>query len=70
MNSDEMFALAQRIAKHQAPAQVKLNPLAAKQQLVRLSMEKLLGASTERASRFVLSSADKRLLQSMGISCR
>ena len=42
------LALAERIAKHQAPGQVKLNPQAAKCQLIRLSLQKLLDSSEHR----------------------
>ena len=42
------LALAQRIAKHQAPGQpVKLNPDAARLELIRLALQKLLDASEE-----------------------
>jgi len=41
----DRLALAQRIAKHPAPVQVKVDPDAAKRQLIRLCLEKLLDAS-------------------------
>jgi len=44
---DARRALAQRIAKHQAPAQVKVDPQAAKRQLTRLSLQRLLDASED-----------------------
>ena len=41
--------LAKRIAKHQAPGQpVKLNPDAARLELIRLAMKKLLAAAEAR----------------------
>ena len=40
----ERLALAKRIAKHQAPAQVKVSPAAAQRQLIKLSLQKLLDA--------------------------
>jgi len=49
MNDDEALALAKRIAKHQAPAQVKVDPEEAKRQLVRLALEKLLDADNATA---------------------
>lgn len=41
---DERLALAQRIAKHTAPCQVKLSPEAARLELIRLAAKKLLAA--------------------------
>jgi len=46
LDADRM-ALAQRIAKHQVPGQVNVDPQAASRQLIRLSLEKLLNASEE-----------------------
>jgi len=43
----DRMALVQRIAKHQAPGQVNVDPQAASRQLIRLSLEKLLNASEE-----------------------
>ena len=37
------------IAKHAAPAQVKVNPQAAKRELIGLSLEKLLNASEDKS---------------------
>ena len=48
---EDRLALAQRISKHEAPAQVKVNPQAAKRQLIRLNLEKLLDASEEQTNR-------------------
>lgn len=45
--ADTRLALAHRIAKHQAPGQVKVDPIEAKRQLIRLALEKLLGASED-----------------------
>ena len=39
--------LAKRIAKHQAPGQIKVDPDAARLALIRLSLQKLLDASEE-----------------------
>jgi TRAP-type C4-dicarboxylate transport system substrate-binding protein len=45
----EIFhALAQRIARHSAPAQVKVDPDVAKRQLIRLAVEKMLDALGRR----------------------
>lgn len=60
----ERLALAKRIAKHSAPAQVKVSPDAARLQLVRLSLQKLLNAETE----LPLTAADKRMLRKMGVA--
>jgi len=40
--------LAKRIAKHQAPVQVKVDPDAARFELIRLAMKKLLAAAEAR----------------------
>jgi hypothetical protein len=40
-------ALAQRIAKHEAPARVKLDSDAAKRELIKLSLQKLLNVEHE-----------------------
>jgi len=40
--------LAKRIAKHQAPVQVKVDPDAARLELIRLAMKKLLVAAEAR----------------------
>lgn len=47
MNADEMMKLAERIARHQAPVQVPVDPESAKRELNRLSVEKLLEAQAE-----------------------
>jgi hypothetical protein len=41
----DRLALAERIAKHKAPAQVSVAPDAARLELIRLSVKKLLDAS-------------------------
>ena len=41
------LALAQRIAKHESPAQVKVDPDAARLELIRLALQKLLDASED-----------------------
>lgn len=45
----EVLALAKRIAKHSAPVQVKVDPQLAKRQLIRLSAQKLLNASSDKS---------------------
>lgn len=45
--AETRLALAKRIAKHQAPVQVKVDPQKAKRQLIRLSLQKLLDASED-----------------------
>ena len=42
---DTRLELAERIAKHTAPVQVKVDPQEAKRQLIRVSLQKLLNAS-------------------------
>jgi hypothetical protein len=49
--SADRLALAERIAKHKAPAQVSVAPDAARLELVRLSVKKLLDASDEKSNR-------------------
>jgi hypothetical protein len=61
--AEERLALAKRIAKHQAPLQVKLEPEAAKRQLIRLAVEKLLMAKFA-----ALTTDDLEFLQSLGIA--
>ena len=46
-DADKFLVLARRIAKHKSPAQVKLSSQAAKRQLVKLSLQKLLDAKKE-----------------------
>ncbi len=48
-SDEERLELAKRIAKHQAPAQVRLSPASAKRQLIRLSLGKLLNASSDKS---------------------
>jgi hypothetical protein len=47
MNSTEYLALARRIAKHQAPAQVKVDPDRARLELIQLAAQKLLAAKID-----------------------
>jgi hypothetical protein len=49
--SADRLALARRISKHQSPAQVKVNPQAAKHQLIHLAMQKLHNAPAEQLNR-------------------
>jgi ABC-type Fe3+ transport system substrate-binding protein len=49
------LALAERIAKHQAPVQVVVDPQAAKRQLIRLATEKLLEASESSETAKIIS---------------
>ena len=46
--AEERLALAQRIARHPAPAQVKVDPQQARLQLIRLALEKMLDALGRR----------------------
>jgi len=45
--NDDVLAVAKQIAKHPAPGQVKVNPQAAKLQLIKLALNKLLDAEKE-----------------------
>ncbi len=45
---EERLALAKRIAKHQAPVQVKVDPNEARLQLIKLALQKLLDAAEAR----------------------
>jgi hypothetical protein len=47
LDADTFLVLARRIAKHKPPAQVKLDTQAAKLQLVKLALQKLLNAEKE-----------------------
>jgi len=60
MNNAERMELAQRIAKHQAPAQVKLDPGRARLELIKLAMQKLLAAKID--------TDDREFLQQVGIT--
>jgi hypothetical protein len=66
MNSDEIMKLAARIAKHQAPAQVRVDPDAARRELVRLSVEKLLDETAE-PDFWILDIWECAMLRRMGI---
>lgn len=44
----DRLALAQRIAKHQAPARVRVAPDAARLELIRLALRRLLAADCEQ----------------------
>jgi hypothetical protein len=46
----DRLALAQRIAKHEAPAQVRVDLDAARLQLIRLSLRRLLAALEDKSS--------------------
>ncbi len=46
--AEDRQALVKRIARHAAPAQVKVDPDAAKRQLIRLALEKMLDALGRR----------------------
>ena len=70
MTPDEHMKLAQRIAKHRAPAQVRVDPDAARRELIRLSVEKLLEAQAEfqpEPDFWILDIGDCVLLRAMGI---
>jgi hypothetical protein len=51
MNVNERMELAQRIARHQAPAQVKVDPDEARIELIRLAARKLLAARIDTDNR-------------------
>ena len=63
---EQRMELAKRIARHQAPAQGKIDPDAARRQLVRLAAEKLLDATNE-TDFWILDIGDVAMLRSMGI---
>ena len=68
MTPDEHMKLAQRIAKHRA--QVRVAPDAARRELIRLSVEKLLKAQAEfqpEPDFWILDIGDCVLLRAMGI---
>jgi len=46
-DADKFLVLAQRIAKHKSPAQVKLDAQVAKRQLILLAARKILNAVKE-----------------------
>jgi hypothetical protein len=46
--AEDRIALAKRIAKHEAPAQVVVDPDRARLELIKLALEKLLGAQKDR----------------------
>ena len=46
-DAEKFLMLARQIAKHPAPVQVKVNPQAAKLQLVKLALRQLLDAKKE-----------------------
>lgn len=60
MNSEEYLALARRIARHAAPAQVRIDPERARLKLIRLAARKLLAAKTE--------TEDREFLRQVGIA--
>ena len=45
--AEDRLALAKRIAKHQAPGQVKIDPDAARLALIRMALTRLLEASED-----------------------
>ena len=63
---EQRMELAKRIAKHQAPAQVKIDPDAARRQLVRLAAEKLLDATME-PDFWILDIWECAMLRAMGV---
>ena len=63
---EQRMELAKRIARHQAPVQVELDPEAARRQLVRLAAEKLLDATTE-SDFWILDIWECAMLRSMGV---
>ena len=67
MNADEMMSLARRIAKHPAPAQVKIDPHAVQRELLCRLLEKLLETETESPDFWILDIGDVAMLRSMGI---
>lgn len=60
MDHDERTALARRIAKHAAPAQVKVSPDEARLELIRLAAQKLLAAKIE--------TDDREFLRQVGVA--
>jgi len=60
MNDQEQMALAKRIARHQAPVQVKVDPDRARIELIRLAAQKLLAAKID--------TDDREFLRQVGIT--
>ena len=66
MNSDEMFKLAQRIAKHEAPVQA--DSAASRRIWMRLAAQELAQANSQPESDFwILDIGDLQMLRAMGI---
>ena len=64
---EQRMELAKRIAKHQAPAQVKIDPKAVQRELLCRLLEKLLETETGSPDFWILDIGDVAMLRAMGV---